>query len=209
MLAASAATAPNVSVRSLASWVTALKRATHSAAGTFQRAAAAPISISRAMAPACRNASWENAIDRLAPVDKSPQSSRRRRFSAGATSSVRTVDQSHSSSSATSMARPVIAPCPISELAMRMTTVLSGWITIQAVISVLSLSSPGTGGEGAVAEAAANGMAKPRASPPPTALIPASKRRRLSASPEVFGFFLISMQPRQVRVGVQRGMALV
>jgi hypothetical protein len=46
-------------------------------------------------------------------------------------------------------------------------------------------------------------MAKPNASPPPTALIPASKQRRLSASPEVFGSFFISVQSRQVRVGVQ------
>ena len=35
-------------------WVIVLMRATHSDAGTFHRAAAAPISISRAVAPACR-----------------------------------------------------------------------------------------------------------------------------------------------------------
>ena len=46
-----------------------------------------------------------------------------------------TFDQSHSSSSATSWARPVSEPWPISERAMRMTTVSSGRITTQALTS--------------------------------------------------------------------------
>ncbi len=49
--------------------------------------------------------------------------------------SVVTFDQSHSSSSATSWARPVSVPWPISERAMRMTTVSSGRITTQALTS--------------------------------------------------------------------------
>ena len=46
-----------------------------------------------------------------------------------------TFDQSHSSSSATIWARPVIVPCPISERATRITTVSSGRMTTQALIS--------------------------------------------------------------------------
>ena len=58
-----------------------------------------------------------------------------RTFSPGVGYSVVTFDQSHSSSSATSWARPVSVPWPISERAMRMTTVSSGWITTQTPIS--------------------------------------------------------------------------
>ena len=59
-------------------------------------------------------------------------------FSPGVGYSVVTFDQSHSSSSATSWARPVSVPCPISERAMRITTVSSGLITTQALISCTS-----------------------------------------------------------------------
>ena len=91
--------------------------------------------------------------------------------------SPRTRVQSHSSSSATSMARPVRMPWPISARAMRMTTVSSGRIVSQAVTSAASPASP--------ASAGANGIASARVSPPPTALIPARKERRLSGSPDV------------------------
>ena len=47
------------------------------------------------------------AIERLAPVDMSPQTRSRRIFSCGETNSVETLAQSHSSSSATSIASPV------------------------------------------------------------------------------------------------------
>ena len=49
--------------------------------------------------------------------------------------SVVTFDQSHSSSSAAICARPVSVPCPISDRAIRITTVSSGRMTTQAVIS--------------------------------------------------------------------------
>ena len=52
--AAAAAIVPNATVRPLGACVTTLLRAWHCAAGTFQRAAAAAISISRAVAPAFR-----------------------------------------------------------------------------------------------------------------------------------------------------------
>ena len=60
-------------------------------------------------------------------------------------------------------------PCPISDLAMRMITVSSGWITIQAVISGAS-SARAVGGP--------NGISKPSASAPPTPATLARNRRR-------------------------------
>ena len=113
-----------------------LLAARHSRAGTFQRAAAAAISISRAVAPACRKIRCDALMERLALVDMSPQTRLRLRFSAGDAYSGRTLRQSHSSSSATSMGRPVKLPWPISERATRMITVSSGWITIKVLISV-------------------------------------------------------------------------
>ena len=74
-------------------------------------------------------------MPRLPPVEKSPHTRLRARFWPGVGYSVVTFDQSHSSSSATSWARPVSVPWPISERAMRMTTVSSGWITTQALTS--------------------------------------------------------------------------
>ena len=72
---------------------------------------------------------------RLPPVEKSPQTRLRRRFSSGEGNSTVTLLQSHSSSSATSIGSAVDTPWPISERATRMMTVSSGRITIQALIS--------------------------------------------------------------------------
>src|SRR6267142_4078038 len=102
---------------------------------TFQRCAAAAISISRAVAPAWRRYSCELRIDWLPPVAIEPHARLRLRFSALETNSVRTLRQSHSSSSATSIGNPVELPCPISERATRMRTSSLGRITIQAVSS--------------------------------------------------------------------------
>ena len=60
-------------------------------------------------------------MPRLPPVEKSPQARLRATLWPGVGYSVVTFDQSHSSSSATSWARPVSVPWPISERAMRMT----------------------------------------------------------------------------------------
>ncbi len=183
ILAASSATAPNVSVRPVGAWVIVPFCALHCDAGTFQRAAAAAMSISRAVAPARRRYSCEDAIDLLAPVDKSPQMRPRRKFCRGETKSVRIADQSHCSSSATSMARPVIAPWPISARATRMVTRLSGEITNQQVIS---------GGEAPWALAVvAPGMGMPSASPLPAAALPIRNERR-SSSPEFMDFLAYS-----------------
>src|SRR5712691_1508267 len=130
--------------------------------------------MSRAAAPPWRTYSCESRMPRLPPVEKSPQTRLRARFSPGVGYSVVTFDQLHSSSSATSCARPVSVPWPISERATRMTTVSSGRMTTQALIS----------GAPAAARAgpAPNGREKPSDRPPPTAAAPTRKERRLSSS---------------------------
>src|SRR5215211_6475446 len=74
-------------------------------------------------------------MPRLPPVEKSPQTRLRATFWPGVGYSHSTFDQSHSSSSATSWARPVRVPCPISDRAIRMITVSSGFTTTQALTS--------------------------------------------------------------------------
>ena len=115
--------------------VMTLLAAVHSEAGTFHSLAAAWISITRAVAPPLRTYSCEVRMPRLPPVEKSPHARLRATLWPGVGYSVVTFDQSHSSSSATSWARPVSEPWPISERAMRITTVSSGRITTQALTS--------------------------------------------------------------------------
>src|ERR1700720_4559583 len=150
-----------------------LLAAVHSLTGTFQSLAAAWISIMRAVAPPLRTYSCELRIPRLPPVEKSPQTRLRATLLPGVGNSVLTFDQSHSSSSATSWARPVSVPWPISDRAMRMTTVLSGLITTQAL----------TSGEPSAARTGAGppkGISRPNARPVPTAAVPRTKARRLN-----------------------------
>src|SRR5712671_4199267 len=112
-------------------------------------------------------------MPRLPPVEKSPHARLRATLWPGVGYSVVTFDQSHSSSSATSWARPVRVPCPISERAMRMTTVSSGRITTQAL----------TSGEPSAARTTVGppkGMSRPSARPVPTAAVPITKARRFS-----------------------------
>jgi hypothetical protein len=66
--AAAAASAPKPRARLLAAWTTWPLRAWHSAAGTFQRCAAAAINRTRALAPACCRNSREARTARLPPV---------------------------------------------------------------------------------------------------------------------------------------------
>src|SRR5216684_101715 len=153
--------------------VMTLLAAVHSEAGTFQSFAAAWISIMRAVAPPLRTYSCEVRMPRLPPVEKSPHTRLRATLWPGVGNSVVTFDQSHSSSSATSWARPVRVPCPISDRAARMTTVSSGRITTQAL----------TSGEPSAARttvAPPKGISRPRARPAPTAAVPITKARRLS-----------------------------
>src|SRR6266446_9113722 len=146
--------------------------AAHSDAGTLHSCAAASISTSRAAAPPWRTYSCESRMPRLPPVPKSFHTRLRARFCPGVGYSVVTFDQSHSSSSATSWARPVSVPCPISERAMRITTVSSGRITTQAL----------TSGEPSAARTTVGpkGISRPSARPVPTAAVPMTKARRLS-----------------------------
>src|SRR5690349_15158534 len=111
-------------------------------------------------------------MPRLPPVDMSPHTRLRERLVPADGNSVFTFDQSHSSSSATSWARPVSVPWPISERAMRITTVSSGRITTHAFTSgVLSAAS---------AASRPNGMLKPSATPPATAVELTMNSRRES-----------------------------
>src|SRR3989442_3674467 len=143
-------------------------------------------------------------MPRLPPVPISPQMRLRARFWPGVIDSVVTFFQSHSSSSATSWARPVRVPCPISERAMRITHVSSGLTTTQA-----STSTPASPAVFASADAP-NGRRTPSARPPPAAAVPTMKRRReicpfmsrlLSAGGHVHGRpdALIGAAPANVR----------
>ena len=134
-LAAASATLPYVVVRPVGRCVITLLAALHSVAGTPQPLAAAWISMVRAAAPPCRTYSCDMRMPRLPPVEKSPHTRLRATLCPGVGYSVVTFDQSHSSSSATIWARPVRVPWPISERAIRITTVSSGRITTHAVIS--------------------------------------------------------------------------
>src|SRR5438093_1225750 len=113
-------------------------------------------------------------MPRLPPVPISPQMRLRARFWPGVIDSVATFFQSHSSSSATSWARPVRVPCPISERAMRITQVSSGLTTTQA------LTSAAAAVPWASAALSPSGMRIPTARPPPAAAVPTMKRRRES-----------------------------
>ena len=121
-------------------------------------------------------------MPRLPPVEKSPHTRLRATDWPGVGYSVVTFDQSHSSSSVTNCARPVSVPCPISERATRITTVSSGRMTTQALIS----------GEPSCARTTLvpNGIFRPRTSPLPTAAVPTRNERRLS-----FGVFVVMAAP--------------
>src|SRR2546422_3503358 len=180
--AAASATLPYVVVRPEGLCVITLLAAVHSEAGTPHPLAAAWTSIIRAVAPPLRTYSFDSRIPRLPPVEKLPHTRLRATLWPGVGYSVVTFDQSHSSSSATICARPVSVPCPISDLAIRITTVSSGRMTTHAVIS----------GEPSWARTtlAPNGIFRPSASPPPTAAVPIMKERR-----SIFGVLVIIAAP--------------
>ena len=82
-------------------------------------------------------------MPRLPPVEKFPQMRLRARLCPGVGYSVLTLAQSHSSSSATSCARPVSVPWPISERTTRMTIWSSGRTTTQALTSGVAVAGVG------------------------------------------------------------------
>src|SRR6185295_10726059 len=130
-------------------------------------------------------------MPRLPPVPKSPQARLRATLCPGVGYSVVTLDQSHSSSSATSWASPVSEPWPISERAMRITTVSSGRITTQALTSGDPSAARTTVGP-------PKGMSRPIESPAPAAAVPMTKARRLSLGE----MCLFMTAPSRVRGGV-------
>src|SRR5882724_6305626 len=130
-------------------------------------------------------------MPRLPPVEKSPHIRLRATFCPGVGYSVVTFDHSHSSSSATSWARPVSVPCPISERAIRITTVSSGRITTQTL----------TSGEPSAARTTVGppkGRSRPSERPAPAAAVPITKARRLSLGMTC----LFMASPSNVRSGV-------
>src|SRR4051794_20332049 len=130
-------------------------------------------------------------MPRLPPVPKSRHTRLRAAFWPGVGYSVVTLFQSHSSSSATIWASPVSVPWPISERAMRTTTVSSGRITTQAPISGAPSAARTTSGP-------PNGRFMPSANPPPAAADATTKERRF-----IFGTkFMIA--PLRVRGAVDR-----
>src|SRR6266851_2057808 len=149
-----------------------LLEAVHSEAGTFHWFAAACTSIIRAAAPPLRTYSFDCRMPRLPPVENSPQARLRATLWPGVGYSITTLFQSQSSSSATSWARPVTVPWPISARTTRMTVVLSGRITTQTVISGEPSAARTTAGPN-------GGRRRPSARPPPTAAEPTMKERRL------------------------------
>src|ERR1700754_1201257 len=111
-------------------------------------------------------------MPRLPPVENSPQTRLRATLWPGEGYSVVTFDQSHSNSSATSWARPVSVPWPISERAMRITVVSSGRITTQTLTSGEPSAARTTAG-------APGGGTHPRGRAAAAAVVPITKERRL------------------------------
>src|SRR5215475_833269 len=133
-------------------------------------------------------------MPRLPPVPISPQMRWRARFWPGVIESVATFFQSHSSSSATSCARPVSVPCPISDRAMRITQVSSGLTKTHALIS----APPFLAG----AASTPSGSRIPTANPP-AAAVPTMKSRRERPTALVRDVFMSRSLPagRQVHGG--------
>src|SRR5947209_8003213 len=133
-------------------------------------------------------------MPREPPVPISPQARLLARLRDGLIPSLVTFFQSHSSSSATSWARPVSVPWPISERAMRMTQVSSGLIATQMLTSVAPFC----------ATASSKGALKPSARPPPaSAAEPTTNLRRESfwPLPKIIFFMALSSRPADGAIG--------
>src|SRR5258706_1196964 len=119
-------------------------------------------------------------MPRLPPVPISPQARLEAKFWPAVMDSVATFFQSHSSSSATSCARPVRVPWPISVRAMRITQLSSGFTTTQIFSAAPACS---------LAEAA-KGTCMPSARPPPAAAELTRNSRRDGL--RIFLFMIVS-----------------
>src|SRR3954453_17625443 len=134
-------------------------------------------------------------MPREPPVPISPQARLLARLRDGLMPSVVTFFQSHSSSSATSCARPVSVPWPISERAMRMTQVSSGLIATQMLTSVAPFCAIASVTKGAL---------KPSARPPLAAAAePTMNLRRESfwPFPKIIFFMACSSRPAAGAIG--------
>ncbi len=145
----------------------------HADGSTFQRSAAAAISIARARAPSSRYCAneWLSAVE--PPVSWMPKSGSLYGSPAGA-SVARTLRQSTSSSSARAIGRAVCTPWPNSSRLTATVTVLSGAMTRKAC--------GGDGGLAAASCAPASIGATPSAKPPPASAVSFRKLRRSSVA---------------------------
>src|SRR5260221_659482 len=169
-----------------------------SEAGACHFSAAAATSIARATAPALRSCSHELASAVLPPVPCAGPHSRLLYFAASAGApSTRIWLQSASSSSATSVGRPVYVPWPISRCFTITVTVLSVPMRTKALGSrapaATTLPPPWPG----PAICASDGTATPRVSPAPA--LRKSRRLRLMISNAFMSFSDASFQiPRRL-----------
>src|SRR3954470_10967668 len=134
-------------------------------------------------------------MPREPPVPISPQARLLARLRAGLMPSTDTFFQSHSSSSATSCARPVMVPWPISERATRTTQESSGLMATQMFTSVAPFC--------AVA-AVRNGALKPSANVPAVAAaVPTTnlRRERRWPFPKIIFFMALSSRPAGGAIG--------
>src|SRR4051812_27409398 len=134
-------------------------------------------------------------MPREPPVPISPQARLLARLRAGLMPSTDTFFQLHSSSSATSCARPVMVPWPISERATRTTQESSGLMATQMFTSVAPFC--------AVA-AVRNGALKPSANVPAVAAaVPTTnlRRERRWPFPKITFFMALSSRPAAGAIG--------
>src|SRR6516225_6137693 len=139
-----------------------------------------------AASPLFRTSSCEERANFQPAVMYMPATRLRASFCPGVGNSVETFDQSQPSSSAVSWARPVSVPWPISDLAMRMTTLSSGLITAQALTS------------GVASAASAGSSEKPTVRPAPAAAVPMTNARRSSFGESNFGICVMTAPPLRV-----------
>src|SRR6188472_2238568 len=118
--AARAASDPYLASRLLDGWRTTCGPVSHEDAGTLHCSAAAATNNARAVAPICRKLSQSERIASLPPTPWPPY------FPSVIEYSTRTLFQSASSSSATSIGSDVVVPSPISGCAHQINTLSSG-----------------------------------------------------------------------------------
>src|SRR5215211_411090 len=138
-------------------------------------------------------------MPREPPVPISPQARLLARLRAGLMPSTDTFFQSHSSSSATSCARPVMVPCPISERATRTTQESSALMATQMLTSVAPFCA---------AASVRNGALNPSANVPAVAAaVPTTnwRRERRWPFPKIIFCMVLSSRPAGGAIGRAAG----